>query len=285
MDGLAYYPMRNMGGLAGGAGATLSYYENMALLFPGSTTIANSVSTIHVLPFILPEAISASILRVPVSISAVSTTATLVVNETLWTVDRFYTDFAVVYSQGTGASSLSLQSVAAGSGLFTLRHQGSHAAGANSTQYTVSQLVSFPASNFGGSSFTTSYAATNLSVNLSTESLTAFTGPRFIDIPFATSLAAGNYWMGFGMSTATAQTSNNAALAGASFGFSTVGVSQSNISWGYPGVATNNSIQVQPGLGIFTTDSAIMSTASIGLGQISAVVSNPKMYFQMIRRA
>lgn len=262
--------------------AVVSYYENMPLQFPASTTMGVGVSTARVQPFVLPLRASVSFVRIPGSMSHVSTEVAGTSADTTFTMNRSYTDAVVFYSQGVGASSMSLRSVTSSlaSWVFQTRVGG----GTDGSQYTVSYNVTYP--TLGGSgAYTTSYGVSSASYKFQSESMTLFTGPRFFDIPCAVSLSPGNYWVAFGRSTNFASDAGPANLSNASIGVSTIGVSQSNISWGYPGAATNNSIQVQPGLGIFTTNSAFFSTASIGLAQVSAVVSNPAVVFQMINRA
>jgi len=281
MDQLGIYG--RVGGGGAGGNNTMSYFENMPLLFPGSTTLQNGASTMHILPFILPEAISASFIRVPVSMSHGSTEVAGTSVNTSFSFDRYHTFAACVYSQGTGASSLSLLSVTSSSAGITERHVWTN--GAVGSQFTVNCSVTYPREGANDSSFSmVPYGVSSSAYNFSSGSMTLFTGPRFLDIPWANSLSAGNYWIGFGGSNSSASNVGPAGL-GAGISFTTIGVSQSNISWGYPGAATNDSIQVQPGLGRFTTNSGLFSTSAIGLDQISAVVSNPKMYFQMIRRA
>lgn len=283
MDGLSYFGVRFQGGPGIGTGH-LSYYENAPQFCPGSTSFSVISNTVRVQPFIIPENVSASILRVPISVSAVSTEVAGTSVNTSFTFQRGQTDAYVVYTQGTGANSASLQYIYSNSGTWLGRTTWT--AGANGSQFTVSWELTYPIANFGTQSTDNSnYAVSSSAYNLSTGSHTRLTGPRFIDLPFATSLSAGNYWIGFGRSTSAASNAGPANLSNNSLGISTLGVSQSNISWGYPGVATNDSIQVQPGLGIYTNAAAIISTSSIGLAQISAVVSHPAMYFQLIRRA
>lgn len=270
-------------GFATFANRTISYFENMPLLLPGSTTFAVNSDTMHVVPFVLPQPISASFIRVPVSMSHVSTEVAGTSANTSFTMNRSYTDAAVIFSQGVGASSLSLQMVTSSNASWVF--QSSITNGATGSQFTVSYNVTYPSLGANTQNYGTSYGVSSSAYNFSSQSVTLFTGPRFIDIPFAVSLAPGNYWLGLGRSTAFASNAGPANLSNASVGVSTIGVSQSNLSWGYPGAATNNSIQVQPGLGIFTTNSAFSTTGSIGLANVSAVVSNPKAYFQIINRA
>lgn len=265
--------------------ATLSYYENMNRLDAASTTINNSGSSLWVQPFIMPQAISLSYIRVPVSMSAITTAAgTPVVNST-FSGARGQTDYVVIYTQGVGASSRSIQYLTSGSaGWSFITNVG---AGAQSSRYTVTLSVSYPLSGNNTNLYTTQWAVSSASINASSESYTLFTGPKMVDIPCAFSLSAGNYWIAFGRSTATStQSANIGAVTNASIGFSTIGISQSNISWGVPGNATSASDnQLKPGLGIWTTNSLVGSTSSIALSQVSNVASNPVMAFSMIRQA
>ena len=272
----------------GGAGATVSYFENHPWYQGAASTLMNvSGSSIWVAPFVLPVAVSASYIRIPVSMSHVQTTASHASTANAsFSLARFQTNAAVIYSQGVGASSRSLQSVASGSVGWTLATTISHAA--QSSQNTVHFNITYPREG-GTSSYTTSYGQSSASYVLQSGSMTLFTGPRWLDIPFATSLAAGNYWLALGRSTTTS-TQNTIANASTalflgSVGFSTVGISQGASSVGLMGLATNSSIQFQPGLGWWTTNAFVLTTASMGINSISAIVSNPKPYFQMIRQS
>lgn len=115
--------------------------------------------------------------------------------------------------------------------------------------------------------------------------MTLFTGARWLDIPFAVSLSAGNYWLALGRSTNSATQAGNVNLGGASMGMSLIGISQNNLSFAFPGGATNSSIPLQPGLGSWSTNAAVMSSSSLQLASISAASSGPKPYFQMMRFA
>lgn len=261
----------------------MSYFENMqAGIGAASTTLSAGISAIQLIPFIIPHAISMAYLRVPVSMSYVSTEASGTTANSTWTVNVSYTDAAVILTQKAGASSLSLGYLTSGSATWLFQNQ--IGAGAQGSRYTVTQNVTYPISGTT-SNYTTSYPQSSANVQISSASLTLFTGPRWLDIPLAVSLSASNYWLALGRSTQSATQAGNAALGGASAGFSYIGISQNNITVCFPGAVTNSSCQLQPGLGSWSTNSAVMSTSSVGLGSISAMSSNPKLYFQMIRYA
>lgn len=270
----------------GGAGLTRSFWANIGYLPPGSSTRNASGSSILVMPFFLPYAVSMSHIRIPVSISAIAATAGTPVAAATFSARRGQTDCFVIYSQGVGASSRSIQSVCSGSAGWTLATNVG--AGANSSQYTVSMSIVHPHSGFNSSTFTTSYAISSASIVVNTTlGQTRFTGARLVDIPIQTLLNPGNYWIAFGRSTSTASQSANISFAtNASLGFSTIGVSQNALSWGIPGFATSASDnQPMLGQGIWTTNSFVSSTASMALSQISNVASNPALFFEMIRQA
>lgn len=261
----------------------MSYFENMqAGIGAASTTLSAGISAIQVIPFIIPHAISVAFLRVPVSMSYVSTEASGTTANSTWTVNVSYTDAAVILTQKAGASSLSLGYLTSGSATWLFQNQ--IGAGAQGSRYTVTQNVTYPISGTT-SNYTTSYPQSSANVQISSASMTLFTGPRWLDIPLAVSLSASNYWLALGRSTQSATQAGNAALGGASAGLSYIGISQNNISIGFPGAVTNSSIQLQPALGSWSTNAAVMSTSSIGIASVSAMSSNPKMYFQMIRYA
>lgn len=262
--------------------AMASYFENMPILDAGSTTLSASGSVLQVVPFVLPYAISAGFLRVPVSMSYVSTEVSGTTANSTWTVNRSYTDAAAIMVQKGGASSLSLQYLTSSQATWVFQNQ--IGAGANGSRYTVTQNVTYPVSGTT-SNYTTSYPQSSANVQLSSASLTLFTGLRWLDIPLGFSLSAGNYWLALGRSTNSATQAGNAALGGASEGFSYVGVSQNNVTICFPGAVTNSSCQLQPGLGSWSTNSAVMSTSSLQLASISAMSSGAKPYFQIIRYA
>lgn len=264
--------------------ATLSYWANKDhFIDDGSTTLSAGVSALQVIPFVLPQHVSGLFLRVPVTMSYVSTEVSGTTANTTWTVNRGYTNAIAIMTQMTGANSLSLGYSTSTSA--TWNFQNVIGAGAQGSRYTVTQNVSYPVTG-SSSNYTTSYAQSSANVQISSASMTLFTGPRFLDIPFGMSLTPGNYWAAFGVSTSSGTTGGgNAAAGGASAGFSTIGLSHSNLTFGFPGAVTANSNLLMPGLGSWSTNAAVMSTSSIQLASISAQASHPMMYFQIQRTA
>jgi hypothetical protein len=270
--------------------AVKSYFrflENWAGMATGASAITQtSGSSIFVQPFWLPYPVSASYLRMLASFNdnASGTGGTTSANTT-FSVERYTTIAAVVYTQGVGLNSLSLRSIYSTSAGITGRTI--YSAGAQGSQYTMTLQKTYPATGASGNQYTTSYAVSSGSIVLSSQSNTLFTGPRFLDIPFETSLGVGPYWLGIGASTSSASNSSNISAFGtASMGISLAGVSQSNVSVGILGAVTSASNhQLARGLGAFTTNASIISTNSIGIGQISQMASNRQLIFELIREA
>lgn len=264
-----------------------SFYANIdnynGMVTGASAITQTSGSSIFVQPFQLPYPVSIGWCRFLASYndSAVGTAGTTSANQT-FSVTRQTTFGVVIYSQGVGASSRSLQSVTSTSiGLTGLTQ---YQAGAQGSQYTITIQKSYPVSGTS-SSYTSSYAVSSGSIVISSNSNTLFTGPRFLDIPFAVSLAPGYYWLGLGASTNSGTNSSHISFAGtAAMPMSIAGISQSNVSVGLLGAATSASDhQLQIGLGVWTTNASNFSTGSMGMNSISQVVSNPQLPFQFIR--
>lgn len=276
--------------ITGSAGVMGSWYQNVdgwnGMVTGGSAITQTSGSSMFIQPFFLPYSISAGYFRFLASFndSAVGTAGTTSAN-TSFSAERYSTFGLVIYSQGVGASSRSIQSVGSTSAGLTGRTV--YTAGAQGSQYTMSVLKTFPNSGAAAGNYNTSYAVSSASIVISSNSNTLFTGPRFLDVSFATSFAPGNYWLGIGHSTNSASNSSNISFAGtAAMPISLAGISQSNVSVGVLGAATSASDhQLIRGLGVFTTNASLITTGSIGFNSISQVVSNPQLPFQIIREA
>lgn len=262
--------------------AMMSLFANRDMLIDdNSTTMSCGTSVLQVVPFILPHAISIGFVRIPVSMSLVSTEISGTSANTTFTYNRSYSDAICIMTQNVGASSLSLANLV--STFASWVFQWSFTAGAQGSRYTITQNVTYPVSGTT-SAFQGNSAQSSANIGYSTNLLTNFTGLRFYDIPFAASLSAGNYWLVLGRSTNSASNAGPAA-GGASMAMSTIGVSHSNIVFGPMGGATTSSVQLMPGLGSWSTNAAVSSTASIQLASVSAQSSSPLAYFQMLRFA
>jgi len=145
--------------------------------------------------------------------------------------------------------------------------------------WTVSLRVTYPLEGLNTNSISSSYASTLSTVNVSVTGLSNLAGLRYLDIPFAASLSPGNYWIAMQRSTS----SSGAAFVG--YVASLIGVSQTNAAIGNLGVATNSSLQLQPGLGSWSTDSYGPTTSSMGLSGISSMASQVRLSFAFIRQA
>ncbi len=260
------------------AASTLSFYENFPINSVSTAITYPTQSNSAVVPFYSPYGIAGSYLRLPVSMSAQSTTFGTTGNTT-FSASQLLTFRAVVYSQGTGANSLSMQSVASGSA--PLSYQISLQANSNSSQYTVTQNISFPQRGFTTNTFSTSFALTNASFQLSTGSISNFNGIRYIDIPFATTLSAGQYWLAMGMSSTTS-TQGTAALISNRLLISFMGQPGAGgaVTYGNLGSTTNVSNLPAWGMGQYSNAGGA-TTASIALSQVSAAASNPRLFFNI----
>jgi len=257
---------------------TLGYFENFPSLV-NTTTISASGSVLQIVPFMLPQPLSMAYLRIPASFAFASTSQTGTTANTSFTVNRTYTIAAVIYTNAGGnMSQIGYYKSSYASFIF----QTSVTAGANGSEWTLWNNVTYPISGVT-SNYATSYAVTSSRYQVSTGSLSLFTGLHYLDIPFATSLSAGNYWLGIGGSNNTESNAGPGAFTGASMSpISMYAQSQTNLTFILAGAASASSVQMQPGLGSFSTNAAQLSNATVAMSNISMQVSNPKLYFQMI---
>lgn len=263
-----------------------SYFQNLPQ-WQNNTTSQYAGSNIKIQPFVLPYDISASLFRVPIFwlVASVTTGGTSV--NTTFTARYCASEALVLYSQGTGASSNSLMSMFSTVGAFTA--DTVYAAAAVGSNYTVSIFQTFPPANLNLTLTTDSgsYAVTSGTYNLSTTGgpFTRFNGSRFFDFGFSTSLSAGNYWFAIGHSYAVTTGGVAGLTNAANYSPFYIQVSQSNLSFGHLGAATNATIQFRPGLGLISTNASIMTTGDIPLNIISAEASHLQIPIQIIGRA
>lgn len=263
-----------------GAGNPASFFNNIDVV-NNTSAFQVSGSTKHLQPLILPYDISVSFVRFPVTMSAAgSQAATATAANQTRGMTMSSTMFVVVYSQGVGANSRSLQSYASGSASWIQR--ATLQAGATGSHWSSGHTVSFPREG-GNTDFTSSAGATSASYTVQSSQLSNFTGLRFLDVPFATSLSAGNYWLAYG-SSSSLSTSGNANMSTLRILASNFVATQVNQAINLLGSATNSSNQFILGLGSYTTNQ-IQTTASIALANISTSASHPQLFFQMIRQA
>jgi hypothetical protein len=241
-----------------------------------------SGSTSHIQPINLPFPISIGYIRLPLTLSAVGSMASIA---TLANVTRGMTVSSTInagfYTQNVVANSLSLASIATSSATWIQR--ATHQAAGVGSNWSTGHTISFPA-NGAVSQFTSSSAATLTNVTMQSSQLSNFTNLRFVDIPFATSLPAGNYWFLYGSSTSisTSGVNNFSTLRILASNFV---ITQVNQAFNRMGVATNASNHIRVGLGSWTTNTIGHIPNNIGLASISTSASHPVMRFQLIRQA
>lgn len=237
--------------------------------------------------FMLPLSGSFSYLRMLASMSTNSTTIATIASATASaSAGIFHTANAVIYSLGTGASSRSLMSVASGSGGFSFTQQISIT---NSTQYSVSQGVTFEVEGLAGrTNQTTQYSISNTNYSFTTNQIaTLFSLDRFLDTPFANSLTPGPYWMLFGISTSSGS-GGAAGLANMSNCHVRVGGVYINSgidlrSIGIMGSTNRTSAGAMLGAASFSTNGG--TTSALPMSALSWGSSGGKPFFQLIRQA
>lgn len=232
---------------AAGAGANASFWDNCPVL-PGTQGTAPGNSQSVVFPIMVPQAVSADFARLFVSRGNNSTSFGTTANTT-FSFARRQTINIGLYAQGTGANSTRMETATTISAGQTL--QGSFAAGAVGSNYTVSYDISYP--RLGSTSSTQiTYASTQTRVDLYSSNLTAFTGNQILDIPLGSVVPASNYWVVAGFSTS--------GVTGGIAGATAVNVmpnfflcaNQVNISWGAAGVGNNSSVGAAPAIGSYS---------------------------------
>ena len=262
---------------ANSAPATFSYWHQPHWYNFQQAISGSSASSAHVQPFELPVYVSVSYIRFHGTFTMASTS--LGTSAVPWntTFSQAQTMWAVIYSQGVGASSRSLQYVTSGSAGWTWQVSATGAVSTN--RWTVSQNLTWPQEGANTNNAAFNYASTLSTVNVSTTGLTNFTGRvRYIDIPFAALVTPGNYWMAIHRSTATGGGKN------IDWAFSVMGAAHDDNSIGNLGAATNATNHLWRGLGSFSTN-VNGTTSSMALSAISKLLSNVEPAFQFIREA
>lgn len=254
-----------------------SYWQN-ANYVQGTTAQTVGRSTSVVFPMLVDHYLSLDRIRMWHTVSLASTSFASTANTT-YSYNQAETHNLVFYTKGTGASSLSLQSIGSTSG--SVRYSINCAQ--NSTNnISVTHGITFPMST-GTSSLSFSYAATNSTMQVSTTHMTALSGMKLWDTAFASTLPEGMVWLAYGISTAQT-TQGTANLSAGRLLHSHVGVSQPNNTFGEFGAANNASVQLMYGLGSFSTN-AIATTASLGLSNISSSASHVLPLITLMRIA
>jgi len=256
-------------GIYGQAAAPISYLDPYPLVNTQTTALAQG--TLYLSPFVCPEDISFDKMRLWVSQTIGTTSLASGVGAYGASAANSNTLDVVIYKRGTGASSNSLQSVV--KTLATWDYQISISGTSNSS--SVSHNFRYPQ----GSTTTSQQLTTQTTGGGATApgATVSYTGLRQFDIPFAGSLAAGNYVMGLHRITTTAGSA-------VSWVGSNVVLSQFGSVVAPFGTASQNTHQLQPGLGIMSaTTNATVSAFDMSL--INTVASGQRPYFQLLRES
>ena len=257
-----------------------SSWGNGPLVASTVQTITNSGSVSTALGLKIPYPVSAAFLRIPVLMTTGSTTVGSTANITI-SAELRSTWNAVLYVNGTGASSKSLTSYASGSAGFTWRNNYQVGAASNNQSCTQGYSYAFEGTD---TNTTTSYTVNAINIAISSTFWTNFTTARFIDINFANSIAAGEYVLVIGHVTATALTTNIAGasvISAGNFRYSQhYGNSQANIAWAGMGAGVSSQSLAMMA-GSFST-TATGTTAGFPLTNITTSASHviPLIMFQ-----
>lgn len=269
---------------------TGSYWENLGYV-QGTSSFTMGSTIAHVQPLIIPYALSVSYIRIPASFGNMTSTT---VGYTAGSSSFYYYQSynAVLYSQGTGASSRSLQSVTSSYGavteayLFSISNAG--------TNESIAYQITYPSegnntNNIGTTMVTTAGGA---SIFLhSTGVMTNFSGIHWMDIPFANSIAPGNYWIAINRSTSSTTSGGAIVITNqVNRNISLINVTQINsnfvpLGMASAGGATASTYQWELGLGSHTVSAQGATTGSLALSSISSVANFPIIPMQFIRQA
>jgi hypothetical protein len=252
----------------------------------GQQTDSFDTTNFFVFPFLLPNDGSFSYFRLALGGTNSTTLDVIGTGSSANASFQFRSSWSVIfYSQGTGASSLSLVSAASSTMGWTLLNSISVLA--NGSQYTITnQMIGFREG--APSTWTNTTAISNAQYIWSTTPWgTSISGARYIDIPFGSSLSAGMWWVAIGFDTSTSQNSTR------DYGMSKCIVWQytSHEVWDFiyskdfnEMGAVSDSLNAFLGLGLYSTVGSV-SSSIIALSQITFTNSGLKPYFQLVRQA
>ena len=271
-----------------GNSATITIYEPPSYgSFAENITIGNSSNfqrptgvTFNIAPLVLDRDLSFDWVGNMRSASIGSTTFTGTTNNTTFSFQQAETHNIVIYSKNTGANSLSLGSVM--STTAGLTHSLQIGLGAQTTQYTISQGLTYPIAG-GTSTYSTTYGVSNASLNISTTHLTAFNGVFMGLSSFGNTLPAGQYWVAFNQSIATTtQHTANMTNAGISISYGGAAIANATVR-SQMGIASN---VVSHGLYPFNGSATLAggtAVSSVSMGQITQFASNVMIHARLGR--
>lgn len=269
-------------------GATVSIYNNPSFgSFAENITVGNSSNfqrptgvTFNIAPLVLDRDLSFDWVGNMRSASLGSTTFTGTTNNTTFSFQQQETHKIVIWSKNTGANSLSLGSVMSTSA--GLSHSINVGIGAQTTQYTITQGLTYPIAA-GTSTYSTTYGVSNASLNISTTHLTNFAGVFMGLSSFGNTLPAGQYWVGFNHSVATtSQHTANLTNAGISMSYGGVALANASVR-SQMGIASN---AASHGLYLFNGSATLgggTAVSSVSMGQVTQFASNVMIHARLGR--
>lgn len=263
----------------GGGGGILSEFHSPDMLLGATASLFNG-NTSQAMSFLMPQDISFEFVRFAgIFANQEYVRGTIATQSATAWASLAQTFNVVIYSKGTGASSMSMYSVASASAGSTFLNSVSIS---NTSEGSFTVGITAPYQS-GATVFSNAYSLTRTDYWFQSSVVAPrFNGNRFFDVPMATSLSAGNYWMLAGrLQTAStdghtafsAITSNLVSCSRAYFG------SQVDIAFSEQGTNMATALLFA---GSFTTNVS-QTTAEFNLSQISRQGSNQKMFFQMMR--
>ena len=271
--------------------ALASYWCNLQEV-QGTSSFSLQSNSVNVQPFMLPYPISMSYVRVPVSFANLTSTT---VAATAGSTSFYYYQSinAVLYSQGAGANSRSLQYLTSSQAAFTEAFLFSISnAGTNES---IAYQITYPVegNNTANSATTMLTTAGGASIFLhTTGGMTNFTGIHHLDIPMAISLSAGNYWIAFNRSTNSTTSGGGINITGnVNRAHTFIVCTQINsnfvpLGFASGGAATASTQPVwQIGLGSHSVSAQGATTSSLALSSVSSVANFPVIPMQFIRQA
>ena len=251
----------------------------------GASTTAFDTTNLSVWPFMLPEAGSFAYFRFPMGGTNSQTNIVVTTGSTANASGQLVSSWSIVlYSQGTGASSKSLVSVASTSAGYS--NVNSISVLANGSQWSITnQLIGFLEGV--ATTWSTSAVSSTVQYIISSGWGTSLSGQRYLDIPFGTSLSAGMYWlaMGYDSTTLTNSTRNYGLTQCFPWSYSShlmFNSVQSAVLAEFG--STTDSLNQYVGIGLWSTVGGGTASA-IALTNITFTNTGQRPYFQLIRQA
>jgi hypothetical protein len=251
-------------------GPQVSYLEFFEQGATGTALLG--AGTMMIVPFDVPTEITMSRLNLFASFALAGFTSASSAASRTFTVSGSQGINVVLYSQGTGTSSTALYTMLSTQWSNSFKQSISESGVSYTASNTLQYATSITASNAYGTKSTSWTASINATANqtaLFTSMSSHFTGWRQIYFPMPITMSAGHYWLGVQRVTA--------ATTSAGIQFSNIIQSLfTQISWGYPGAATNASVGPM-GFAAGQSSVSFISAipASLNLSDVTFIASMP----------